>query len=169
MIEKDRPQNPPSQACAVGYNNLQLPQWKATMTNRYQKEIEEILKKAGEPPSGQQPSDPVEPPQESRPRRRSRPSPHGGAMRGLAVSYKHLLLAGVGVLVVSIFIGGLPMFLVGAGLLVAGYIWYYRAPRSGGGSSSNSSGGRSPKMWRGRMIDPGDDPHFTNDRWGRRR
>ena len=140
------------------------------MTNRYQKEIEEILKKAGEPPPEQQPSGgPDEPPPERRPRRRSRPTAQGSAMRRVAISYKHLLLAGVGVLIISIFAGGLPMFLVGAGLLVAGYIWYYRAPRSGGDSSRGSGGGRAPKMWRGRMIDPGDDPHFTDDRWGRRR
>ena len=144
------------------------------MTNRYQKEIEEILKKAGEPPPDQQPSGgPDEPPPERRSRRRGSPSAQGNAIRRVAVSYKHLLLAGVGVLIVSIFIGGLPVFLVGAGLLVAGYIWYYRAPRSGrsgsGSGSNGNSGGRPPKMWRGRMIDPGDDPHFTNDRWGRRR
>ena len=140
------------------------------MTNRYQKEIEEILKKAGESPPEQQPEAPGEPPPERRPRRRSQPSSQRTSIRRASISYKHLLLAGVGVLIISIFIGGLPMFLIGAGLLVAGYIWYYRAPRSGGGNSSNGSGGvRPPKMWRGRMIDPGDDPHFTNDRWGRRR
>ena len=128
------------------------------MTNRYQKEIEEILKKAGEQSPEQQPDDPDEPPRERRPRRRSTPTAQGGAMRRASISYKHLLLVGVGVLIVSIFVGGLPVFLVGAGLLVAGYIWYYRAPRSGGGGSSRSGGGRQPKMWRGRMIDPGRRP-----------
>ena len=136
------------------------------MTNRYQKEIEEILKKAGEPPPEQQPEGSEEPPPERRPRRRGAPSAQGGATRRVAVSYKHLLLAGVVVLVISIFVGGLPMLLVGAGLLVAGYIWYYRAPRSGRDGGNGSEGSRPPKMWRGRMIDPGDDPHFTNDRWG---
>ena len=141
------------------------------MTQRYEKEIEEILKKSGEPSSDRPPSDPGEPPPE-RPNRRRRnlPSGTGSGMRRVAISYKHLLLAGVGVLIISIFIGGLPMFLIGAGLLVAGYVMYYRAPRSGGGGGGSSSGGgRAPKMWRGRMIDPGDDPHFTGDRWGRRR
>ena len=136
------------------------------MTNRYQKEIEEILKKAGESPPEQEPDSPGEPTPEHR--RRSTPSAPGRGIRRVPVSYKHLLLAGVGALIVSIFIGGLPLFLIGAGLLVAGYVLYYRAPRSGGGggSGSSSGGGRPPKMWRGRMIDPGDDPHFTNDRWG---
>ena len=141
------------------------------MTNRYQKEIEEILKKAGEPAPApeQQPESPGEPAPEPRPRRRGMRQPQGNALRRTSISYKHLLLAGVAVLVVSIFIGGLPMFLIGAGLLVAGYIWYYRAPRSGGSGGSKGSDSRPPKMWRGRMIDPGDDPHFTDDPWGQRR
>ena len=140
------------------------------MTQRYEREIEEILKGSGEPPSGQQPSGPEEPPPERRPRRRSQPSRQGSALGRATISYKHLLLAGVGALIVSIFIGGLPLFLIGAGLLVAGYVMYYRAPRSGGTGGSSSTGqGRAPKVWRGRMIDPGDDPHFTDDRWGRKR
>ena len=142
------------------------------MTNRYQKEIEEILKKAGESPAEQQPeSSGGEAPPERRQRRRRQPSPQGSGLRRASISYKHLLLAGVGVLIVSIFVGGLPIFLVGAGLLVAGYVVYYLAPRSGGSRRvrTGSEGGRPPKMWRGRMIDPGDDPHFTDDRWGRRR
>ena len=141
------------------------------MAQRYEKEIEEILKKSGEPSSDRQPSGPGEPPPE-RPNRRRRklPSAPGSGTRRIAISYKHLLLAGVGALIISIFIGGLPVFLIGAGLLVAGYVLYYRAPRSGGGGGhGGSGGGRAPKMWRGRMIDPGDDPHFTQDLWGRRK
>ena len=139
------------------------------MTNRYQKEIEEILKKAGEPAPApeQQPESPGEPAPEPRPRRRSMRQPQGNALRRASISYKHLLLAGVAVLVVSIFFGGLPVFLIGAALLVGGYVMYYRAPRSG--RASGNEGGRPPKMWRGRMIDPGDDPHFTDDPWGQRR
>ena len=140
------------------------------MNQRYEKEIEEILRKAGASPPDQQPNGPGEPPPERPPRRRrGMPTAQGSAVRRASISYKHLLLAGVGVLIVSIFVGGLPMFLIGAGLLIAGYIWYYRAPRSGGGTGRDSGGGRQPKMWRGRMIDPGDDPHFTDDRWGRGR
>ena len=141
------------------------------MTQRYEKEIEEILKKSGEPSSDRQQSDLGDPPPERPSRRRNPPSTLGRGMRRIAISYKHLLLAGVGALIISIFIGGLPVFLVGAGLLVAGYVMYYRAPRSGGGGGGDGSsgGGRAPKMWRGRMIDPGDDPHFTQDLWGRRK
>ncbi len=136
------------------------------MTQRYEKEIEEILQKAGEPPSRQQTSGPAEPPPEPGPRRSSR----RGAIRRIATSYKYLLLAGVGALIASIFLGGLPLFLIGAGLLAAGYVAYYRALRSGGrGNTGNDGGGREPKVWRGRTIDPDDDPHFTKDRWGRGR
>ena len=139
------------------------------MTNRYQKEIEEILKKAGEPAPApeQQTESPGEPAPEPRRRRRSMRQPQGNTLRRTSISYKHLLLAGVAVLVVSIFFGGLPVFLIGAALLAGGYVMYYRAPRSSG--RSRDAGGRPPKMWRGRMIDPGDDPHFTDDPWGQRR
>ena len=139
------------------------------MTNRYQKEIEEILKKAGEsaPAPEQQPESPGEPAPEPRRRRRSMRQPQGNTLRRTSLSYKHLLLAGVAVLVVSIFFGGLPVFLIGAALLVGGYVMYYRAPRAD--KASGNGGGRPPKMWRGRMIDPGDDPHFTDDPWGQRR
>lgn len=138
------------------------------MNQRYEKEIEEILRKAGASPPEQQPGGAGEPPKRPPRRQRSMPTSRGSAIRASSLSYKHLLLAGVGVLLVSIFFGGLPMFLIGAGLLLAGYAWYYRAPRSGRGGRS-SGGGRQPKMWRGRMIDPGDDPHFTDDVWGGRR
>ena len=79
------------------------------MTNRYQKEIEEILKKAGEPAPApeQQPESPGEPAPEPRPRRRSMRQPQGNTLRRTSISYKHLLLAGVAVLVVSIFFGGI--------------------------------------------------------------
>ena len=128
------------------------------MSHQYQKEIEEILKKAGEAPPEQPSHGPDEPP----PPRRRRPA-RGSIIRRAGIGYKHTLLAGIIVLIISAFYGGLILFLVGLGLLVAGYVMYYRAPRSGGG------GGRSVKMWRGRPVEPGDDPHFTQDRWGRRR
>jgi uncharacterized membrane protein YgcG len=140
---------------------------------RYEKEIEEILKNSGANPP-EQPSD--EPPEPSRRRRRTS-SVRRISLRGAAISYKGVLLAGITLLVISAIFGGLYLFLAGVALLVAGYVMYYRAPRSGGSSGGGSSGGGSsgggssaaPKMWRGRSIDPDDDPHFTNDRWGRRR
>ncbi len=145
------------------------------MSNRYQKEIEEILKNAGESapkPAPKEPKDPGERPTERRPRRRpSLPRVQKGDVRRAAISYKPVILAGIIVLLINIFVGGLPLFFTGAGLLVAGYVIYYRTPRSrsGGRSNSSSGGGNEggpPKMWRGRPISPDDDPHFTGDRWG---
>ena len=125
------------------------------MTQRYEKEIEEILKNAGEPDTDQSRSGAPQPPPEKRPQGGPPPRRPNPGRRTLAINYKHLLGAGIVVLIVSLFYGGLPMLLIGAALLVAGYYVYYKAPRSGGGSGS-SGGRRVPKMWRGRTIDPGD-------------
>ena len=127
------------------------------MSQRYEKEIEEILKNAGESPQEEPPSAPGGPSPERRTGRSgaARRTPTRKARRPLAVSYKHLLGAGIVVLILSMFFGGLFMLLIGAALLAAGYVVYYRAPRSGGGVSSGG-GRRQPKVWRGRTIDPGD-------------
>ena len=130
---------------------------------RYEKEIEEILKKSGAKPPEQPSQEPEEPP---RRRRRRASSGRRISLRSAAISYKGVLLAGVVLLVISAIFGGLYSFLAGVALLVVGYVMYYRAPRSGGGGDS---GGTAPQIWRGRQIDPDDDPHFTKDRWGRRR
>ena len=127
------------------------------MSQRYEKEIEEILKNAGEsPPQDASPGPETGPPKRQPQRRDPRGRPRA-ASRSLALNYKHLLGAGFIVLIVSLFFGGLPLLLIGAALLVAGYVVFYRAPRTGGGVSSRT-GGRAPKVWRGRTIDPGDDP-----------
>ncbi len=128
---------------------------------RYEKEIEDILKKAGEGPSEQPSHEP-----ERRPRRRRLPAaPRRVWIRSARLNYKAVLLAGLILLVIAIVIesGALYLFMAGAALLVGGYVMYYRAPRSGGGGSP------APKMWRGRPVDPDDDPHFTDNQWGRRR
>ena len=128
----------------------------AKMSQRYEKEIEEILKNAGDSPTEERPSDPSGPPPERLPGRKDPPRRKRSVSRSLSLGYKHLLGAGIIALVASLFFGGVPMLLIGAALLAAGYFVYYRAPRSGGG---NGSGGRrSPKVWRGRTIDPGDEP-----------
>ena len=126
------------------------------MTQRYEKEIEEILKNAGESPPESMPGGPgAEPPKRPPQRRVPRGKSRTGS-RSLTFNYKHLLVAGFILLIVSLFFGGLPLLLVGAALLVAGYVVYYRAPRTGSGTGGRT-GGRAPKMWRGRTIDPGDD------------
>lgn len=124
------------------------------MTQRYEKEIEEILKNAGESASDQSRSGAPQPPPERQPQGDPPRRPNPGR-RTLAFNYKHLLGAGIIVLIISLFFGGLPMLLIGAALLVAGYYVYYKAPRSGGGSGGGG-GRRTPKVWRGRTIDPGD-------------
>ena len=127
--------------------------------NRYEKEIEEILKKAGEKPAEQAAQ---EPGGQARRRRIS--------LRSVRFNFKTALLAGIVLLLLAVVISAaeLYLFLAGVALLVVGYVMYYRAPRYGGGGGS---GGDSPgpKMWRGRPIDPDNDPHFTNDHWGRGR
>ena len=130
---------------------------------RYEKEIEEILKKSGAAPPEPPADEPTEPP----PRRRQIASPVRRISLRNAISYKGVLLTGIALLVVSAIFGGLYLFLGGVALVVAGYVMYYRAPRPGRGDAGGDSA--SPKMWRGRPIDPDDDPHFTNDRWNRRR
>ena len=127
------------------------------MNQRYEKEIEEILKNAGESPTEQTPSEAASQPPERRTGRSGPPRREVRTRRPFAVSYKHLLGAGFVLLLVSMFVGGLPMLLLGAALLVAGYVVYYRAPRSGGSASGGTGGKRAPKMWRGRTIDPGDE------------
>ena len=128
------------------------------MTKRYQDEIEEILKKAGDLPAPPSPDAPNEkPPQRGRRLRQT------GARRAWSLNYKHALLAGIAILIASIFTGGWPVFAAGAALLIAGYILYYRAPRP---RPAPGSATRPTKMWRGRPITTDDDPHFTKDPWG---
>lgn len=119
---------------------------------RYEKEIEQILKKAGETPRREQ-------------ARRRQGTEGGGrvSVRRLVASYKVLLLAGIIMLIASYVVSNLYVFLASIGLIAAGYVMYYRAPRaasvSGGGpSSSDPSHDPGPKMWRGRPIDPDDPP-----------
>ena len=121
--------------------------------SRYEKEIEEILRKAGEETPGESPQGSGEPP---RRRRRNSPARRRVTLPRFAFGYKVVLLAGIVAIAVAALanIGGLYLFLVGVALLVAGYVMYYRAPRSGG----VAGGAPSPRMWRGRRIDPDDPP-----------
>ena len=139
---------------------------------RYEKEIEEILKKAGEKPQAEQPPPAPAPAPGGPPRSpsRSRAPSRGFSLRQVRIGYKPVLLAGIALLVVTLFWSQLFVFLVGLALLIAGYVMYYRAPRGGSrGSAGGDAGPAAPKMWRGRPIDPDDDPHFNDDPWGGRR
>ena len=133
------------------------------MTKRYQDEIEEILKKAGDLPSSSEAPGQTNAPNNRGPRLRLRRPP---ATRNL--TYKPLLLTGLALLLINLLWASLPLFLTGAALITAAYILYYRAPRSPRRPNPNHDN-PSPqtKTWRGRPIDPDDDdPHFTQDRWG---
>ena len=133
------------------------------MTKRYQDEIEEILKKAGDlPSSGEAPGQTDAPTTKRGPRLRLRRQPLPNN------AYKPILLTGLALLLISLLWGGLPLLLTGAALITAAYILYYRAPRSAARTSPDHTTTRpGPKTWRGRPLDPDDDdPHFTQDRWG---
>ena len=125
----------------------------AMSQQRYEKEIEEILKQAGEQPQADPPRASASggPPKE--PRRR-RASSRGFSLRQVRIGYKPVLLAGIVLLLLTLFWGQLFVFLIGLALLIAGYVMYYRAPR--GGSVGGAAGRPGPKMWRGRPIDPDD-------------
>ena len=131
------------------------------MTKRYQDEIEEILKKAGDLPDA--PTSPDNAPNQNPPPPHQRLRQAAANLRQGPITYKHALISGLAILLTSIFWGGLPMLLTGAALIITGYILYYRAPRR-----PPTSNQRPPtKTWRGRPLNPDDDdPHFTQDRWG---
>ena len=115
---------------------------------RYEKEIEEILEKAGatsdEPPKqggGRAPQ-----------RRRGSPSPRRGpSSRHFGLKYQYALIAGIVLILVGAVAQWLYFFFAGIALVVIGYIIYYRAQKGSPGTS------RAQQVWRGRPIEP-DDP-----------
>ena len=122
---------------------------------RYEKEIEEILEKAGESPDENRPQDSTPAPRRSR---GSPPPGRGPAGRRFSLKYQYALIAGIALIVLGAVLGWLFFFLAGVALVVAGYIIYYRAPRGSAGTP------RIRQMWRGRPVDPDDPP----DGWRRR-
>ena len=110
---------------------------------RYQREIEEILENAGEKPPAQPPEGPEEAP---RRRRRIPTIPRSAGPSQAGSRYRYVLLAGIGLLVISYFLSWIYFFFAGLALIVAAYVMYYRAPRPSGGTAS------VPRMWRGRSV-----------------
>lgn len=123
--------------------------------DRYEKEIEEILKQAGEGPS--QPPQPQEQEQPRHRRQRRRVERSPVAFRG-RVNYRAALVAGVSLIVVAAILNWMYFLLAGILLVGFGYYLYYRS------AGSTSSGNRTPRMWRGRSIEPDEPP----GRFGRR-
>ena len=111
---------------------------------RYEKEIEEILEKAGAGPDEQPKQGGGRNPQR---RRGSQAPQRGQSTRHLALKYQYALIAGIVLIVLGAVAGWLYFFFAGLALVVAGYVIYYRAPRGNSGAS------RSQRMWRGRPMD----------------
>ena len=129
------------------------------MPNKYQDEIEEILRRAGEvapsdPPEGQ------ERPREGmsnlarRTRRSSAPRETTGRVWP-RLSPGKLLLGGLIVFVVSALSGWTPGIWVGLVTLVVAYLLFFVSPRSF----------NSEKRWRGRTVDVYERPLDRIKRW----
>ena len=111
---------------------------------RYEKEIEEILERAGEAPDEQPKQGSGRTPQ----RRRGSPATkRESSTRHFALKYQYALIAGIVLIVLGAVMSWLYFFLAGLVLVVLGYIVYYRAPKGGSGTQ------RTQQMWRGRTID----------------
>ena len=119
---------------------------------RYEKEIEEILERAGgESPDQPRRADP--PPQ----RRRPAPPRRGPGSGQFGLKYQYALIAGIVLIVLAAIINWLYFFVAGLALIVVGYVIYYRAPRGRQGGAVDGVS-RQRQMWRGRPIDPDDPP-----------
>ena len=112
---------------------------------RYEKEIEEILKRSGEEPSERPQEGDGQTPQR---RRGSRSPRRGTTTRHYGLKYQYVLIAGIVLIVLGAVMNWLYFFLAGLALGALGYVIYYRAPRGSSGTQ------RTQQMWRGRRIDP---------------
>ena len=132
------------------------------MQDKYQKEIEEILKNAGEvAPEESRPES--EKPLEDRPRavRRAaeanKPPVADPPMRGRwpSITPGKILMTGLFVFVVTVLLQIWVLIWVGLALLVLGYLLFFITPR----------GASMEKRWRGESIE--DDPEAPWDRFKR--
>ena len=115
------------------------------MPEKYQDEIEEILKKVGEVAPGNTPKE-VDRPLEDRSTLLKDSLPAGSPRQGKAgrwpsVTPGKIMLAGVIVFLVGI-VSFPPLIWVGLGMLVVAYLLYFVSPRSGS----------DEKRWRGRVV-----------------
>ena len=115
---------------------------------RYEKEIEDILAKAGEK-TPEQPDHTSEDTQV--PRRRSSSQGRGRTARGFRLKFQYPLMVGIGLIVFGAILHWLYFFAAGLVLVAAGYLIYYRSPRGG------PKVDRTSQVWRGRSVEP-DDP-----------
>ena len=116
----------------------------AMSRQRYEKEIEEILEKAGAAPDEQ----PKQGGGRASQRRRGSPAPQRGqSARHFGLKYQYALIGGIVLIVLGAVMNWLYFFLAGLALVVVGYVIYYRAPKGNPGTQRNQ------QMWRGRPID----------------
>ena len=105
------------------------------MSNRYEKEIEEILKNAGEStPTGtreetEQPADDLPIPKRQ-PRQRRGPTAYGRGAGLPAITPGMVLLAGLMVLLVAVLVKVAPLVWVGLAMVAIGYVAHFMRPRS---------------------------------------
>jgi hypothetical protein len=125
------------------------------MSNRYQREIEEILEQVNEDaPTGAQPKGRAG--QVQRATRR----PRSGANPSAAFTSGRLMLAGVALIVSSLlFIGLLPSLAgpavwLGIFLLITGYVVYFAKPRR-----------TVERRWRGEIIEDEPEPNGIERFW----
>ena len=104
------------------------------MPEKYQEEIEEILKNVGEAPPGEAPNRfkrPLEDrPQVQQPSRRAPAPRHGSSLRRPTITPGKILLSGLILFVVAAFLKLGTLVWIGLGLLVVAYLFFFMAPRS---------------------------------------
>ena len=129
------------------------------MPDKYQDEIEEILRRAGEVAPSDSPEGQERPREErsnlARRTRRSSPPRETTGRVWPRLSPGKLLLGGLIVFVVSALLGWTPGIWVGLVTLVVAYLLFFVTPRSF----------NSEKRWRGRSVDADERPLDRIKRW----
>ena len=117
--------------------------------DRYQDEIEEILKSAGETPPSESTKELEIPPEDRRalPRAGQRPQAPGyrPRTRWPTISPGKILLLGLIIIVITSLLGMWKLVWIGLGLLVVGYLLFFITPRSI----------NVEKRWRGQSLEEG--------------
>ena len=125
------------------------------MPEKYQDEIEEILRRSGEAPPVENPSQRPTPPEDSpevqKALRNSSRSEKGPRRRGSLFSPGKLMLAGLVLFLLGATVGPNPLIWIGLAVLVGAYLLFFIKPNYGS----------LEKRWRGRLVE---DPDSKVDR-----
>ena len=125
------------------------------MSNRYQREIEEILGQVNDDAPGDEVG------AKRRQLKQQRPPKAPGQGPRMGFSTGRLMLMGIGLLVLSLPLGAFvpvlaaPAALLGIGLFIGAYVVFVSKPRS-----------RNPKMWRGESIEDSQPQSGLQRFWG---